>query len=61
MLKCVFQAGKYLQARLHACVATRKKPKGSEADVTRNGKTTSYHQSILFLALLHHIPSQNLL
>ena len=56
-------AGKSLQALSHARVAARKKPERSEADVTRNGKTTSYHQSInqsiLFLALLHHIPSRN--
>ena len=39
-------AGKSLQALSHACVAARKKPERSEADVTRNGKTTSYHQSI---------------
>ena len=39
-------AGNSLQALSHACVAARKKPERSEADVTRNGKTTSYHQSI---------------
>ena len=39
-------AGKSLQALSHARVAARKKPERSEADVTRNGKTTSYHQSI---------------
>ena len=51
---------KSLQALSLARAAARTKLEGSEANVTRNGKTTSQHQSHLLLALLRHIPSQNL-